>query len=349
MRRRQRIARKEILWTLAAFFAMQGAFLIVLDVAWPGIYDKEHETRANLIDERRRENPDADLLVMVGSSRVDLDFVPEELPPLTGPEERAVLPFNYSHLAAGPRMNLVQVERLIRQGKTPRWLLLELIPGALHHEGVQATMISAGDLPTLCKFANAANVLTVFARSRLNPFFKHRLEVLDRFAQPLSSMVGWQDRIKLRHLGGDDNWIRKDHFPQEMLDKLSLHARSIYFDRLQNFQIDPALDGATRELLALCRRHGVHATIILTPEDSAFRSWYSAQTHRRIDEYLAGIRREFGVEVVDARAWISDDKYFDAHHLRLTGAIEFTHRLHREVIEPLLDPARSASMRATSR
>ena len=54
-----------------------------------------------------------------------------------------------------------------------------------------------------------------------------------------------------------------------------------------------------------------------------------------IDAYLAGLSRDYGVAVIDARTWVAEDGFFDSHHLLPAGASTFSRRLgcsHQEQI-----------------
>ena len=46
-------------------------------------------------------------------------------------------------------------------------------------------------------------------------------------------------------------------------------------------------------------------------------------------------RRAFGVPVVDARGWLSDEQFEDGHHPLLAGQQAFTNQLYRDVLLPL--------------
>jgi hypothetical protein len=79
------------------------------------------------------------------------------------------------------------------------------------------------------------------------------------------------------------------------------------------------------------------------PEGTGFRALYSADAHRQIDAFLAGLTAAHGTPLIDARTWVDDDGFFDLHHLLPKGAAVFTRRLGREAILPLL---RGSSLRA---
>ena len=105
---------------------------------------------------------------------------------------------------------------------------------------------------------------------------------------------------------------------------------------LRDFQVATDEARAVREFLDLCRRRKIGVTLVLMPESSAFRSWYSPQATARLDAFLADLRRDGGVAVVDARDWVADQGFFDGHHLLASGALTFTRRFGREVYRPFL-------------
>jgi hypothetical protein len=333
---RRQLARAEIAWALLAFLALQLTFTLALDLGQPALYDAEYNARLRLLRDRIREGPGRPLLLVVGSSRIGAGFIAGDLPPLRSADGREVLPFNFSHLAAGPLLNLMQVRRLLREGITPSWLVLEVVPGHLAHERPPAELAALRDVPVLCRHASWKEILLVYARCRLNPFFKQRRATLSRFLPPLVTRAHQSDDVRLLPLGDDDDWMRKENVSAELRTILKEQARDVYFARLQDLHIDPALDRATRELLELCRPRGIPVVLLLTPETKLFRSWCSAETERRLQDYLRRLRDEHGVAVVDARDWVSDEGFNDPHHLRLRGARVFTERLGREVLRPLV-------------
>jgi hypothetical protein len=96
-------------------------------------------------------------------------------------------------------------------------------------------------------------------------------------------------------------------------------------------------DRAMRELLELCRGQGIAVALLLTPEGSAFQSWYSPEARRCVDDYCDALSREYGVPLIDGRDWLDDTAFADSHHVTLGGAAAFTLRLGREVLQPLID------------
>ena len=86
----------------------------------------------------------------------------------------------------------------------------------------------------------------------------------------------------------------------------------------------------------MCRDRGIPLVIVLTPEDSQFRSWYGPIGEANLRDYMNTLHREYGAEVTDARAWVPDEHFADPHHVTQSGASIFTERLGREVLRPLV-------------
>jgi hypothetical protein len=334
-RRRFWQARANVAWAMVALVVIQLGFVLAIDLCKPELYDPEFGIRLRLLQTQVREHPDRPLLVVVGSSRIGAGFMPQEMPPLKTADGRLVLPFNWSHLAAGPRINLLQIRRLLREGLTPSWVVLEIVPGGLGHDSTPASLAAVEDLPVLWRYPSRCKDTLVYLRNRLNPFYNYRQDVLRRVAPPFVTQADPSDVVNLLPLGDDNNWIRHE-FTSEIRATQETVARSIYYDALQTFQVDPQLDRATCEVLDLCRQRGIPLVLIATPENSLFRSWYSAETEKRLGDYLDRLGRSYNVAVVDARTWVSDDGFNDPHHLGLRGARVFTERLHRQVLEPLV-------------
>ena len=335
--RRLANGRRVIAWTLVSFFALQCLFVATLDTLRPDIYDREAGVRLALLQERIREHPERPVVLVVGSSRIGLGFVPRELPPLATADGREAIPFNYSHLAAGPRMNLIQVHRVLRAGIKPGWVVLEILPGGLYHEGTQATMTTAPDLPVLLRHAGAGRVGLYYCRNRLNPFYKHRRDVLEMIAPTFATPGARTNAVTLEPLGDDLTWQRRTRPDDEARRAhAAVAVGRIYSERLKMLPIDPELDSATRELLAVCRDRGIPVVIVLTPEDGLFRSWYGPTGEATLRDYMNALRREYGADVTDARAWVPDEHFADPHHVTLGGASIFTERLGREVLRPLV-------------
>jgi hypothetical protein len=292
-----------------------------------------------MLKERVAENPDRPLLLVVGSSRIGEGFEPELLPVLQNAWGERALPFNFSHLAAGPIMNLVNVRRVLAEGIHPRWIVLEMAPTCLSHESssMPLTMSAAGDLVALQRYFNPWEVWGIYLRGRVNPWYKHRMGLLQEYCPSLATEATESDEVHLEPLGGDRHWLAVHAVAPEERNRRTAVVRKIYYEDLQHYRVQATCDRATRDLLALCRQQRIPAILLMTPEGTEFRSWYSPQAREEVDRYMAGLAREFGVPVVDTRDWCVDGEFTDSHHLLQPGADRYTRRLGQEVLVPFVE------------
>lgn len=333
---RRRVARAEALWAFAGIVGIWAGFVGLAEVRFPWWYDREYEVRRTLLDERTAEAPERPLLAVIGSSRIGTGFLPSDLPPTRDAAGREVLAFNYSHHGSGPRMNLMQMHRLIRDGHVPQWLVIELVPSHVRYEGITTSLAAAEDLPVLLPYMNKRKLVTEFARLRLNAVYRNRTEFLRTFAPAFATKAGDGDDIFLGPLGDDAILSRPGAHPENKKKEQYELIKGMYAYQMQDLQFDPQLVDATRALLQLCRDRHIPAAILIAPEDSRFRSWYGPGVEERIDAFYAGLSRDFGVPVVDARRWCPDEDFLDPHHLMPDGARRFTLRLGKEMLEPMV-------------
>jgi hypothetical protein len=108
-------------------------------------------------------------------------------------------------------------------------------------------------------------------------------------------------------------------------------ARRQYAPAFEDFRLGEAPARALRDLLDRCRAEKVRVALVLMPEGSEFRGWYPPAMEAEMADFLGGLRREHGVAVIDARAWVDDAGFWDSHHLLPSGAAVFTRRLADEV------------------
>jgi hypothetical protein len=158
-------------WCIVFFALTQVALNVYVDGWQPEFYDPEFGVRKNILQARIAESPDRPLLLMIGSSRAEMCFLPEQLLPLYTETGAQALPFNFCHLGAGPTMNLLEVRRLLRAGIHPRWLLVEIMPPQLADQKQHIMQDSAalGDMPTVLRYKNPFLSAALFTRARLTP------------------------------------------------------------------------------------------------------------------------------------------------------------------------------------
>jgi hypothetical protein len=63
---------------------------------------------------------------------------------------------------------------------------------------------------------------------------------------------------------------------------------------------------------------------------------YSTDMNAQVEEYLAALAREWAIPWIDARTWVADDGFWDAHHLLPDAAATFSAQLQCQALRPLL-------------
>jgi hypothetical protein len=327
-------ARRILAWAAAAYFLGQLAFSGVR-------FDPEFASHLGLLRARIAEDPHRPLLLVVGSSRVVMAFNPERLPALWTNSGQQVRPFNLAHHAAGPVMNLMTVCRLLDEGIRPDWMVLEVMPPFLGEEGFGALTAHVGpaDLALLRQYTNPWRLYGCFLLDRLLTGHRHQRHFLYQHTPDWVLSDYTFPGMHLRPLGGA---CLEDHMDPAARQRWLEFARGQYFDRVQQYAVDPIEDRAMRALLERCRQERIATALVLAPESSAFRAWYSPQALATIKDYLDRLSREYGVPVVDARTWVADHDFKDGHHVLARGAAVFTDRLARQVLRPLVQGRLSA-------
>ncbi|MBO0700309.1 MAG: hypothetical protein J2P46_18060, partial [Zavarzinella sp.] len=308
---RRRPARMEALCAVGGFLVLTIAFVLAAEVWFPEWYDREYTVRRQRLHERIAEAPDRPLLAVIGSSRAGTDISPECLPPLHDAAGRQVLVFNYSHYGAGPRMNLVQFRRLLRDGIRPTWLVVELLPAHLRSESNEAILSAVADFPALLPYVNRSSFLVEAARIRWDAPYRWRTPFLRTAAPEFATQAGEGDDVYLGPFGDDRNFTRPGALSGERRAHQFKVIEQMYAEPMRRFRIDPLLAEAARDLLRECRDRGISTVLLIGPEDRRFRSWYGPGVEDAIRDFYTRLGEEFDVPVVDARDWSAPEDFLD--------------------------------------
>jgi hypothetical protein len=273
---------------------------------------------------------------MLGSSRTDMGLDAGRL--CTGGQDPRLLVFNFGLSGSGPVQELICLRRLLAAGVRPDLLFVEVLPPALLECGgrpfeeywLRGDGLRAAELRRLHGYASRpARLLRQWCLARCLPCLNSRGDLRSRFgldtARPGVGAVpdgvdacGWQaQRVAItpaqraRYAGLVRAYAAR--FPAEA----GLGAR-------------PAR--ALEDLLGLCRSEGIPAALVLLPEDRQFRALYPPALTACLEAYLNGLRRAWGVSLVDARRWAAAGDFSDGHHLLPVGAAAFTERFGREAL-----------------
>lgn len=310
---------------MAGFVVFQLAFFVVAPWWHP---DREYAARLAQLKGRLAEQPGHPLTLVIGSSRCVLGFQPQWLAATAGGERSEPLVFNFSHTGAGPLLNLLEVRRLLREGIRPTTIVVEIMPAYLANEwrAVYGPGVEAADATVVHRTTGDWSFLNDSLRWRLAPWYSCRQALLGRwaprFTQPEFIPVGpWGSFPDVEPALADDERQRRLR-----------HEREAYFDVLQKFAVSDTSRRATHELARLCHREQIELILLLTPEGREFQAWYSADGRGQVDRFCAQICDRYRLRLIDARDWLTDDQFGDAHHVLAGGARVFTHRLAARVL-----------------
>lgn len=334
---RRRGARAEALWATASFLMVTAACWGVIEVRCPYWLDREYEVRRSLLADRIAEAPDRPVVLVIGSSRIGAGFMPERCTGLGDGGGRAPIVFNYSALEAGPRMNLMQLHRALRDGVRPAALVVELAPIFLVHDASPLERASVQDCVVLSPYTNRLGLAARAVGRRARGLYVVRTRALRWAAPAFATAPKNEPDVVLYPSGGSDRWVREDAVSPAFRREWTGKVRAVYGTQLQRFRVASPSVAATWSLLELARDLDLPVVLLLTPEDSAFRSWYPPGAAEAFQETMAGLAAEFTFRLVDARQWVPDDGFSDPHHLNLKGAELFTDRFANEVLAPLLN------------
>ena len=108
-------------------------------------------------------------------------------------------------------------------------------------------------------------------------------------------------------------------------------ALAKYTAYCRTFRRAPGPTQALTDLLAICHNQGIAVRLVLMPEDSGFRGLLSTEVNGGTRQLLDEMSLGWQALVIDARAWVGDEDFWDGHHLLPGGAATFTRRLRETV------------------
>jgi hypothetical protein len=345
-------ARTALRWGVLTFLAGQAVLSYIVSCIHPEIRDPEFGYRLLRLRQLTASVPERPLCLILGSSRTLCGICPPALPPWpteAGPEPCV---FNFSQFCAGPVRELQTLRRLLADGQRPQWLLLEIWPPYWPQQGywsdekhIMQQDLRPVDLGLVWRyFRHRWDALSKLAADTLAPLTALRGNILACCAASLLApdqhwrrlrMNAWRDAEP----SGWRPW--QERGPVEQFRARTAEYRtqmaSITFQTkpcLDDFFVSDTTDRALREILEECRRRHIQAALILMPEHSQMRSWYTPTVHEQINAYLDRLKREYQVPVFDTRTWLADEAFYDLAHMAPPAAAPFTLRLGREMLLP---------------
>ena len=280
-------------------------------------------------------SPSAHFLLMLGSSRTIVGF---DAGRLSGTSRKpGPIVFNFGLTGGCSFIELICFQRLLAAGIRPDGILIEVLPVSLNQlddRPLEEVWLRGNRLRTaeLCLLdpyhSDPTRLMRHWCESRCLPCALHAKELQTRLGLDVS-----RSKAACREDDIDSHGWRccfPNGIGEEERRKRTLCTRWQYQGVFGDFQLATGAAGALQELLERCSRAGIPTTLVLMPEGSEFRSWYTPAMQAGIDSFLQRLSRTHRVPLIDARTWVADDDFQDAHHLIAPGADAFTDRLARE-------------------
>jgi hypothetical protein len=335
-------ARVALLWGVLLFAGGQAGLTWSMEQWRPELSDPEYGRKLAHLREQMNAGPaNRPLVLALGSSRVAMGFRPDVLDSTSA---KQTIVFNYALVGSGPVMELCCLRRLLSDGVRPQAVLVECWPPFWYQENgyaeenrLHVNRLGWSDLCLLCDYSlRSRELVHSWWQSRILPAYFGRFVLMNLLVpcwlSPHNRMdSNWRDLDEWGWLACP--YPRNAESYRIRLDQ----AHQYYAPIFEQFRISEVADRAHHELLTLCRREGIAVALVLMPESSEFRGWYPAPVQDQVDAYLAGLKQEFGVRIIDARTWATDGDLLDGFHLMPQGAAAYTQRLCRKALPFLLN------------
>lgn len=333
----KRRARGVLLWSLGFYALAALTFSLFMDLWCPVSWEALYRLKWAQLRQTTAESADRPLVVMLGSSRVDGAFQAGRLDGLSGPDGRPWAAYNFGIPAAGPMHEYQYLRDMLDAGIRPSLLLVEFLPPMLiqpHSHLISEEQWIKPEWMSVHQFVRLAPYLArpdrkagEWLAARLAPWHAHR-STLNNWLTVQLHPDAECDPVPYPH----DRWgCRRPQTLTPHQRAFRISVASEYRLSLNHFRLGEGPAQAMRDLLACCQRERIPVVLILTPESSKFRGWYTPACHEAMANLLDELRAAYGVEVIDARCWLDDEDFFDGHHQDISGAAKFTTRLLAEV------------------
>ncbi len=336
-RRLKHSARSVLFWSLGFYALAATLFDRALDRWCPAPFEKVYRLKWRDLCRLAAEEPGRPLLVMLGSSRTQVGFQAGRLDGMAGSDGRPLAVYNFGVPAAGPIHEYLYLRQMLEKGIRPRLLLVEFLPPLFNrtHDRIiseegwtQSEWASAGQLLRMAPdFAQPGRKAGEWLEGRVAPWFSQRMS-LQAWMRAAVGAVREHQLAPYAH----DRWGCRYPEPLSAQQRAERAAVALeYMPSLARFQPGAGPIQAMRDLLECCRREGIPVALVVTPESTRFRGWYSPRCQQAMRDLLDELRAAYGVEVIDGRQWLRDSEFSDGHHPDERGAYAFTTRLSEEV------------------
>lgn len=325
-------------------------YALVQSIFWLGPIQKPihrddcFKPKLECLQDQLTAEPGRPIVLLQGTSRVLFGIRPDRLAQRQPRSGCAPIVFNFSQLASGPLYHLLTVKRLLSRGIRPELVFLEVWPAhQLREQAYQRDLervcrrpLEWADLEVLRRYSVQPSGYGVqWLTEWLAPAFAFRLYLGQAWLPRWFETIPQLSRVEVDALG----WYAADPVPDLAYKKYLV--QEFYRPRIepefQSWQCTPFEDAALREILAVYQSQSVRVILLFLPEGKELQSWYRPEVWAAVTGYLNRLSWEFRVPWIDTRDWAPESAFVDDIHLDRQGATQFTERLDREVLQPLLE------------
>lgn len=324
-----RHSRRIVGFAIGLFALSQLLLAFAAETILPELRDPSFGIRSRLFSNRLAESGRLPDLVFFGSSRIETGIQPAEVMA----DASSHWSFNFGLTGGGPIHQWLAFRRITANGVRPNVAVIEIMPALLVDSRpvelcVHSDRLSGRDIADLMPHCTDwRSLISGWLSARASPVYSSRFLLLSRFCPtwlPIANRTDylWADMDPW----GGQRLPASVNNPEQRSRGLE-QAKQEYRDRLQRFEISPTHAQFVCRLIDECRAKESTPVLLLMPESTEFRSMYSPGSLDQLNCFLASLP----VKVLDCRTWLSDDAFYDGHHLLPAGAIELSQRLAREL------------------
>jgi hypothetical protein len=342
--------KKAILWALALFACSQVALTLYLNRQKPEVRDPAFGLRILSLKARLAEKPGAPLVLVLGSSRVLNGFSPADMRVHLKQTGSEPLIYNFAFSGSGSVRELMTFRRLRAEGIKSEWMLIETWPVLWPEDGTFAErrIIEQDDLrwidtPVYLRYMpGKIELLSKSIKGNLLPLLSYRSRLLHATARvflPHQQVTQFDGEYQDWDPFDGTGWLpchKHPETPEELWEEV-VKGRWYTYPLVNPLRVSANSDKALHDLLDECRAAGIKIALLLMPEHSECRRWYSPQAQNLVSSYLSGICKEYGISAFDTRDWSPDGDFADFCHMVRHGAKPFSERFAREVMQPWLN------------
>jgi hypothetical protein len=283
-------------------------------------------------------------MILLGSSRTLLGFRGERAEQLLRDEfaEEHPVAFNFGIPASGPITHRVYLQRLLKAGIRPDFLIVEILPPALQDGPggpVEAAFFTGDRLASAeLELVQRHGYDPHFTREQWrenwqNPLFALRHKLLARVVPSWVPPAARADWSRGTDASGWTTPPRQTITPEDRAER-EAKIRTDFASALAELEPERRPFAALREIVSICQEQQIPLQLLLMPEDAKFRALYPPQVQQKLLHSMQHLADSTGTPLIDARLWLADDEFYDGHHMFTVGANTFTDRLTREVLLP---------------